>query len=126
MVLVQNKKVRTVTLEKVAFLYTLSTNPTPPKNISTIIQLYRPQLRIYRRFDTTYRLTDKFRKKQRQNHQPIPHQHPRPYKRKKHQVPPVLFPHSKTNDKPPHAPSQSRPSSVLPARIFQWRICSVF
>ncbi len=92
MVLVQNKKVRTVTLEKVAFLYTLSTNPTPPKNISTIIQLYRPQLRIYRRFDTTYRLTDKFRKKQRQNHQPIPHQHPRPYKRKKHQVPPVLFP----------------------------------
>lgn len=39
---------------------------------------------------------------------------------------PSAFPHPKTNDKPPHAPSQSPPSSVLPVRIFQWRICSAF
>ncbi|TCW51356.1 hypothetical protein EC917_1157 [Bacillus thuringiensis] len=60
----------------------LPMNTTPPKNISTIIQLYRSQLRIYRRFDTTYRLTDKFRKSYLPNYQPTPQPHQTPYKKR--------------------------------------------
>ncbi len=120
MVLVQNKKVRTVTLEKVAFFYILSQPIPHPQKIYQRLSNYIDRNSEYIDDSTQHiDLPTNFAKKQRQNHQPIPHQHPRPYKRKKHQVPPVLFPHSKTNDKPPHAPSQSRPSSVLPARIFQ-------
>ncbi|OTX70897.1 hypothetical protein BK722_14425 [Bacillus thuringiensis serovar finitimus] len=73
MVLVQNNAVKKVTLKEVAFLYNLPTNPTPSKNISEIFQLYRTQLRIYRRFDTTYRLTDNFRRSYRKNPEAIPH-----------------------------------------------------
>ncbi len=60
----------------------LPMNTTPPKNISTIIQLYRSQLRIYRRFDTTYRLTDKFCKSYLPNYQPTPQLHQTPTKKR--------------------------------------------
>ncbi len=89
MVLVQNNTIRQVTLKEVAFLYNLPTNSTPSKNISAIFQLYRTQLRIYRRFDTTYRLTDKFRRNYRKNHQAITHL--LSLLTKKHQVPPSAF-----------------------------------
>lgn len=89
----------------------LQLSPHSPENISTIIQLYRTQLR-------TYRLTDKFRDFTPNNHQPIPHldlhTHPRRHQPPRNEKNPPTPGGPTKPEPPPHpAPASQSPHQSL-------------